>query len=53
MSDREESSQWWISLSIDDRIFICEKYYPNWKWRMIFKSGNLIEKIWKLEIKNK
>jgi|GEM_PF-2481068 hypothetical protein len=47
-----ESATWWKSLSLDDRVALCEKYYSDWKWYRVFHSKVMIERMWKKEVQD-
>ena len=39
-------------MPIDERIIMCEKYYPEWKWYTVTHSRKMVERMWFKEIKN-
>ena len=50
-ADHMNSQAWWKQMSIDEKIIICEKYYPQWKWWNVTHSKKMVERMWLKETK--
>lgn len=48
--NREDHIIWWNSLSLDDRIVLCNKHFADWKWRIVIHSNRAIKRMWIKEI---